>query len=947
MVNSSVDLSSFPLLRIDEVYRHSIETLVDAEQRLTELKQNEEAIASIAPFVSKLLVRIQEELNQRRGIETLGSSSVPTGKITSTDPRSVASTRSFKSSPKKRTTSSSTAQRNHKQQPQTISFFVPSSPESKASSFRSRSKHATASLKARTPTKAALTEQNEQQRAERTQKALETMQEWRKKREQSKQRRENLMEEERRYLRLRRREKRQREERIKNSMQVAAEEAKSLALISGLSQEEAVLEAAAAAARVVDDESTLFHESCGGNSDTGSLTDDDTGSSGDSTQHEAPSRTNAEPSELTCVGTSVDNETSEHSPKSMKNVDARDKISSFAPYEPSKEPCNIKLQIADAKGINQQEEVGAYYGAINGSKDKTVPNIFYAATHVDELSENCAQEVEKPAFDRTDEDSSCTENTTLAPQMTDDSVNIQPSPTIPKSPETVKEQNNKSCTKELYDTSFHVDEEEHTPTQPRTKPDRFASSFPSFSHIFAQFTTGITSKSDARRELLKCMQTQIERCSNTEMSVDPCNSAYDDDPASLFHIKSNREEIVEIIRKSLSDRQMSRWEEVSDDTLWNLMWTWGMPKAADFDHLLVFQKISRFRSTRGLTRKDLLKKNIQRCVGTAARTLRDVFNIMPLTYALPHEFNAFVKGFNLMNAAESKRCNFWILKPIGLSRGRGISLVDSILDVSYSQPIVIQKYIDDPLCFMGYKFDLRIYVLVTSFSPLEAFIYQEGLARFGSRQYSSNPQTIHDLRIHLTNSSIQKEFEEAIDKSHPAYFAGANGAESKVAMSWLWKRLDDIGIDSKVLWNRIVDTCIQALVAGGSDIPHQPNSFELFGFDLMFDQNLKCWLIEVNSSPSLSCSTPLDTRIKGNLIRDTIALVSPSRIDRKALSDICTRRLSRRKDASNLSSSEILEQDLRQILRDGFPRAYGEMPVTLGRYERIAPGTRTYNKLIS
>ena len=271
--------------------------------------------------------------------------------------------------------------------------------------------------------------------------------------------------------------------------------------------------------------------------------------------------------------------------------------------------------------------------------------------------------------------------------------------------------------------------------------------------------------------------------------------------------------------------------------------------------------------------------------------------------------------------------------------------MDSVAEVSYSQPIVIQKYIESPFCFMDYKFDLRVYVLVTSFAPLEAFIYREGLARFGTRKYSASPQNIHDLRIHLTNSSIQHEFGPEIDKDHPAYLAGSCGATSKVAMTWLWRRLDELGIDTRHLWNRIEDVCIKALVAGGSDISFQPNSFELFGFDVIFDHNLKCWLIEVNSSPSMSCDSSLDKQIKSKLINDTVALVDPAPINQRALEDICNRRLSYRKEASNRSSTSILEQDLGNILNHKLPRKYGEMPKKLGSYQRIAPGTEAYNRL--
>ena len=147
-----------------------------------------------------------------------------------------------------------------------------------------------------------------------------------------------------------------------------------------------------------------------------------------------------------------------------------------------------------------------------------------------------------------------------------------------------------------------------------------------------------------------------------------------------------------------------------------------------------------------------------------------------------------------------------------------------------------------------------------------------------------------------------------------------------------------------MLWSRVTEVLIKVLIAGGSDICHQPNSFELFGFDVIFDRSLKCWLIEVNSSPSMSCDTPLDSRIKGDLIRDSIVLVDPPVINQEALFDVCHRRLSTRKEASAKSSCDILEQDLRKILNDEILRDYGEMPRLLGSYERIAPGTNVYDK---
>jgi len=53
-------------------------------------------------------------------------------------------------------------------------------------------------------------------------------------------------------------------------------------------------------------------------------------------------------------------------------------------------------------------------------------------------------------------------------------------------------------------------------------------------------------------------------------------------------------------------------------------------------------------------------------------------------------------------------------------------------------------------------------------------------------------------------------------------------------------------------------------------IPPNPNCFELFGYDIFIDQDRKCWLLEVNSSPSLEKEFTLDQVIKQQLVDDIV-----------------------------------------------------------------------------
>jgi tubulin polyglutamylase TTLL1 len=51
--------------------------------------------------------------------------------------------------------------------------------------------------------------------------------------------------------------------------------------------------------------------------------------------------------------------------------------------------------------------------------------------------------------------------------------------------------------------------------------------------------------------------------------------------------------------------------------------------------------------------------------------------------------------------------------------------------------------------------------------------------------------------------------------------------------------------------------------------------FECYGYDIIIDDNLKPWLIEVNASPSMSATTANDKAMKHAVINDVINLVVP------------------------------------------------------------------------
>ena len=73
---------------------------------------------------------------------------------------------------------------------------------------------------------------------------------------------------------------------------------------------------------------------------------------------------------------------------------------------------------------------------------------------------------------------------------------------------------------------------------------------------------------------------------------------------------------------------------------------------------------------------------------------------------------------------------------------------------------VISRYIDQPLLVGEKKFDLRIYVLVTSYRPLKVWLSSKGFARFCNEKYTNDMSDIDNMMSHLTNVVIQKNSED-------------------------------------------------------------------------------------------------------------------------------------------------------------------------------------------
>jgi len=321
----------------------------------------------------------------------------------------------------------------------------------------------------------------------------------------------------------------------------------------------------------------------------------------------------------------------------------------------------------------------------------------------------------------------------------------------------------------------------------------------------------------------------------------------------------------------------------AEDDTWHLWWAAGQANPLAIRALRPWQRLNKFPKSSTLTLKAHLSATLNAAI---ARYGPETFGrVVPEAYVLP----AQAELFEAVRRAEPTD-TIWIVKPYAAYCGRGIFLLrnDEALPAAEeegAERCVACRYVAKPHLIHGYKYDLRLYVLVTSWHPLCVYLYGNGLARFATSKYATGPGDLGNRMAHITNYTLNKRsanFQQAAS-------AEEDGRGSKWTLDALRAHLAaEVGPQrARRVWEAVDALVAKACIAAEpamlasyeryapEGLRAQPRAglFQLFGFDVMLDEDLKPWLLEVNLDPALGTDSPLDFRVKGPLLCDTLNLL--------------------------------------------------------------------------
>ena len=131
-------------------------------------------------------------------------------------------------------------------------------------------------------------------------------------------------------------------------------------------------------------------------------------------------------------------------------------------------------------------------------------------------------------------------------------------------------------------------------------------------------------------------------------------------------------------------------------------------------------------------------------------------------------------------------------------------------------PAVVQRYIARPWLWDGAKWDLRIYVLISSVSPtLQAFVAPTALARRCTMPYETPTAANAGCdRMHLSNTSVNTPEESSKEGQEDEEAEEGDGdAECKRTLAQAWAQLEAGGVDTSRLWADIRDNVVSRTLA--------------------------------------------------------------------------------------------------------------------------------------
>ena len=310
---------------------------------------------------------------------------------------------------------------------------------------------------------------------------------------------------------------------------------------------------------------------------------------------------------------------------------------------------------------------------------------------------------------------------------------------------------------------------------------------------------------------------------------------------------------------------------------WNYNYLWKVYQDNAHD-AGIYQKINKYQFIGNFPLDNTFKDGLNRFYNKQKMKFPEDYNYIPETYLFPDDKYQILEKFKDYQYNPE---DVWLFKPARSSFAHGIKIINNYTDIKNAnqKSYLISRYIMNPLLINGKKFDFRAYVLVTGMNPLKIYFYKDGYLKISVKNFTLSKESINDGCIHITTSDTNlecfkgKEYKYDTDiydeKSHFWSYLHFERYCNKRGINYtnIMEQMKDIFIKTFISLN------VNFLELIEKRKINDRNLFQLYGLDLMVDENNKVHLLELNRNPSMRNGHGVCDYMYDNLITDILNII--------------------------------------------------------------------------
>jgi len=228
--------------------------------------------------------------------------------------------------------------------------------------------------------------------------------------------------------------------------------------------------------------------------------------------------------------------------------------------------------------------------------------------------------------------------------------------------------------------------------------------------------------------------------------------------------------------------------------------------------------------------------------------------IMPRSYIFPKDKRIFDKEYS------SKK--YYMLKS-EKQRQSGLEIsnnYDKIVSSNNNGFKIVQEYIENPLTYMGYKLNFRVYLLIicNENKMTNGYVFDDGIISYSKSQNTGNINFDTGISSFYTSKDLYKS-------GYPIIFSELKNKMKKINWDLIYNKF--IKLTKDVLQASTGTICKYKL-------NNNNQTFQIFGIDFMLTKELVPYILEINIGPGMDPFCGRDKKMRLKLHNNMLEIIN-------------------------------------------------------------------------